>query len=206
MYRQIASAAAITALSLSAGVAASLPQMDAPVTRVGWVRMATSLDGSTTVVTLGSPMTGSIPGAVVEAFRVQHLVPAAVAASGTANLTYEPGRLAVAFVDGETWSFSVGQERTAAHIYVVAGLSHYWGETVSRSSEEVERELMLGGCASGPGCDSCASGGIGVESCTAPCEPGSSCSATCGDGYFACCNCPGSCRCCRGMVSLTRRH
>jgi hypothetical protein len=46
-------AAGIAGFAMCVAVGTSVPQNDAPVTHVGWVRMSTAVDGRTTAVTVG---------------------------------------------------------------------------------------------------------------------------------------------------------
>jgi hypothetical protein len=169
--------------------------------------MVTSLDGLTTAVLLDIDGPGGAPdGLIDQAFRLQHKTPQLRAYDGVATVTFTETALRVDFNDDIGWLFTVeGADRVSTAMLqpymrvLVTGLSHHWGGKIRASAEEVGTLLLSGGCRStdtDPSCDSCEAGGPGVGGCAVECGGDSGCSARCGPDSFACCNCPGGCRCC----------
>jgi hypothetical protein len=196
--------ATVVAAGASVGVSPRSPAQ--PLSWTGSVAMVTSPDGRDTVVSIDEE-TGerSSDGLVERAFRLQHAPGARFEFLGRATVTYDRDRLVVSAGPGLSWVFTVAGRpevaATEAVVYAalsVRGLSHHWGANVQRPASEVAAMLMAGGCMAtdASSCSDCQLGGAGTEGCTIGCEGASSCSADCTDGYFACCNCPGLCRCC----------
>ncbi len=189
--------------------ASQSPLTDGPVMQTEWVRMTSSEDGLTTVITIAVHRPADDVADVIErAFRLQHLQPQHLTFEGPASVTHTLNQLMVDAGDARGWRFPVAgrpvMAGTAPTSYVevpVLGLSQHWGASIHRSHDEVVSALLAGGCALGGGsgtCDSCATGGPGKTSCDADCGDGG-CTAECNAGSYACCNCPGSCHCCPNL-------
>jgi hypothetical protein len=196
--------AAVVAAGASVGVAPQSPAQ--PLTWTGSVAIATSPNGRDTVVSIDEESGERVTDGLVEhAFRLQHASGARFEFLGRATVTYDRDHLVVSAGPDLSWVFTVAGRPevavTESPVYAalsVRGLSHHWGANVHRSPSEVAAMLMAGGCAATDAspCSDCQLGGAGTQGCTIGCEGASSCSASCTDGEFACCNCPGLCRCC----------
>ena len=187
-----------------------------PLTATGQVYMVTSPDGLITAVTLDIGSLDHSPDGIVDhAFRLQHDKVWQAAYEGWATVTYTGTELRVAIDDESGWLYSLGGTTSADTqadprytTSVVFGLSHHWGATVQKPSDQVATALLATGCRmtlSEPGCDTCEAGGLGVDGCAVDCDGGSGCSANCVAGTFACCNCPGGCGCCKNISGRSRR-
>jgi hypothetical protein len=191
----------VVALMAASGAARSVPQgPPLPLTSSGWVEASTSADGSETVVSLDVSTPGvAADGLVDMAFRLQHAGARHVQFAGSGTVTFQRGLLTITRADGPTWAFAIASRTSVLPApYKIVGLSHHWGAAVKLSHPEVAAELLSSGCAEQDslGCAECQLGGPGSSGCTIGCDGDSACSADCTDGYFACCTCPGSCRCC----------
>ncbi len=182
------------------------PLTERPEMQTGWVRMSSSEDGLTTVVTVAAhPPTAEGVDVVERAFRLQHLQPQHLTYEGPASVTHVPNQLMVSVGDGHGWRFPVAGRPVmagsvpASYVEVpVRGLSQHWGASVHRPHDEIVAALLAGGCPLAGGssnCESCQAGGAGAPSCKVQCGD-DGCSAECNAGWSACCNCPGICSCC----------
>jgi hypothetical protein len=180
--------------------AVSLQEADVALVLSGTVNITTDPNGTMTVVSIDVPsVAGTSDGLADHAFRLQHEGMPPLAYQGPARITYKKNRLTVA-VDGVTgWVFSVASRdntlnglATSYPRYAIVGLSHFWGPGVHRAPEQLAIAMSMD-----PGCDTCQSGGGTETGCGITCEGGVECYASCDEGYFACCNCPSSCRCCK---------
>jgi hypothetical protein len=206
-WRVVLGALVICVAVMVVGAWASRSPLTEPfMMQTGWVRMTSSEDGLTTVVTVAAHQPTAEGVDVVErAFRLQHLRPQHLTYEGPASVTHVPNQLMVSVGDGQGWRLPVAGRPvvagTAPANYVevpVLGLSQHWGASIHRSHDEVVSALLAGGCAftGGSGtCYSCATGGSGETGCGVDCGD-TGCSAECRPGSYACCNCPGSCHCC----------
>jgi len=193
------------------GVSSSRPQLaERPLILTGWVRISTSEDGLTTVVTVAPQQPTPDRADVVDrAFRLQHVRPQHLEYEGPATVTHALNQLVVSINDSQGWRFPVagrqvvaGSAPAAYPEIAVLGLSRHWGAGVRLSHDEVVTTLLAGTCDLGAGsgsCDSCATGGGGESSCGVQCGD-NGCSAECAPGQFACCNCPRSCVCCAPRI------
>jgi hypothetical protein len=205
MYRHLVRlVAAVVAAGASLGVS---PQSPAPPQSwTGSVAIGTSPDGRDTVVSIDEQSgEGASDGFVEHAFRLQHAPGARFEFVGRATVSYDRDHLVISAGPDLSWVFTVAGRpeiaTTESSVYAalsVRGLSHHWGANVHRSPNDVATMLMAGGCSATDAspCTDCQLGGPGNQGCTIGCEGASSCSTDCSDGYYACCNCPGLCRCC----------
>ena len=189
------------------GAWASRSQLtEPPVMQTGWVRMTTSEDGLTTVITIAAHQpTADGVDVVDRAFRLQHLQPQHVTYEGPASITHTLNQLMVFVDDAQGWRFPVAGRPViagstpASYVEIpVRGLSQHWGASIHRPHDEVVSALLTGACSAGGGssnCDSCQTGGSGSPGCTVQCGD-DGCSTECNSGWSACCNCPGMCTCC----------
>jgi hypothetical protein len=183
------------------------PQADRPAMQTGWVRLSSSEDGLTTVITVaGRQPTPDGVNVIDRAYRLQHLQPEPLTYEGPASVMHRANQLVVAVDPAHGWRFPVAGKPVIAESaptqYLeipVRGLSQHWGPSIRRSHDEVVPMLLTGVCAAAAGgtgtCDPCATGGSGSDGCDIDCGD-TSCSTECGGGTHACCNCPGSCVCC----------
>jgi hypothetical protein len=180
----------------------------------GWVRLSTSSSGLATVVTVTTRGSAAdTPSTVVAAYRIQHPKPRTLAFEGWAAVQFQSKRLTVLSASGTAWQFVVSDPDAADAFPTadfqrigVVGLSRHWGWQVDGDQYDVASKLLAAVCGTSGaaadmsgGCGSCAWGGPGITLCEANCGPTEGCSAECGPGYYACCNCPSSCSCCRDI-------
>ncbi len=188
-----------------------------PLTATGEVYMVTSPDGLTTAVTLDIGSLDQPPDGIVDhAFRLQHDKVWQAGYEGWATITYTGTDLRIAVDERSGWVFSLdgtpsaGAEPDPGYTtFAVFGLSHHWGATVHKASDEVSTALLATNCGTAlgdPSCDTCEAGGPGVQGCSVDCGGGSGCSANCAAGTFACCNCPGGCGCCPNIPQVPARY
>ncbi len=199
-------------IAVAVGAWAAREQLIEPnVIQTGWVRISSSADGLTTVITVAAHRpTTDFEDVVDRAFRLQHLQPQHLTYEGPASVTHTQNLLTVSVGEGQGWRFPVegrpviaGSSPTNVMEIPVRGLSHHWGASIHRSHDEVVATLLAGVCSgtSGPGqCDSCQDGGPGSASCGVQCGD-DGCSTQCNPGWSACCNCPGICSCCPDRAS-----
>lgn len=208
MIRRVVFMALLATLLAGAGLVSRPVRLaEPPLTLTGDLHMVTSPDGLTTSASIDVGDAKYPPDGLVEhAFRLQHKAEQALAYDGLATITYANASLRLDLDEGAGWVFAVKDtrmslsDRALAYPWIfVIGLSHHWGEKTHLSHDEVAALLLASGCkmAGGdPTCETCEAGGPGAEGCGVECGGGSGCSADCISGAFACCNCPGTCRCC----------
>lgn len=199
------------------GAWASRSQLtERPAMQTGWVRLSTSEDGLTTVVTVAVHQPTADGADVIDrAFRLQHLQPQFLAYEGPAVVTHAPNQLTVAIGDGRGWRFPVAGRPVvagsapASYVEIpVRGLSQHWGASIHRPHDEVVAALLASGCSGASGsatCDPCQNGGPGAPSCGVDCGD-DGCSVECNGGLYACCNCPGSCHCCANQQNAVAKE
>ena len=210
MTRRYVLVAFAVALLAGAGlVGRAIRSDDAPFTIAGDVQMVTSPDGLTTAISIDVGNSKYPPDGIVDhAFRLQHKAAQALAYNGLATISYADGQLILETGDDAGWVFTVEgivtpvNDRILPHAWLtVTGLSHHWGTKIHRSHEDVATLLLGTGCMTldggDPTCENCGAGGPGAEGCGIECEDESGCSVNCSPGSFACCSCPGTCRCCK---------
>jgi hypothetical protein len=182
----------------------------------GWVRLSTSPSGLATVVTVTVRASAAdAPSAVVAAYRVQYRKPRKLDYEGWAVVQFQSKRLTVLSASGITWQFVVSDPDAADAFSTtdlqqigVAGLSRHWGWQIDGDQYDVASKLLAAVCGSSgteadvsEGCGACGAGGPGITNCGAECGATEGCAAECGPGYYACCNCPSSCSCCREAIN-----
>jgi hypothetical protein len=183
----------------------------------GWVRLSTSSSGLATVVTVTArgSAAADAPSAVLAAYRIQYRKPRKLDFEGWAAVQFQSKRLTVLSASGITWQFVVSDPDAADAFSTtelqqigVAGLSRHWGWQIDGDQYDVASKLLAAVCGSSGteadvsgGCGPCAAGGPGITTCEANCSQTQGCSAECGPGYYACCNCPSSCSCCREDIN-----
>lgn len=194
------------------GAWASRSQLtEPPVQQTGWVRISSSEDGLTTVVTVAArPPTADGVDVVERAYRLQHLQPHHLTYEGAASVAHTLNQLTVSVSDGQGWRFPVagrpvvaGSAPASYAEVPVRGLSQHWGASIHRPHDEVVSALLAGACTAGAessNCESCQAGGSGAPSCSVQCGD-DGCSTECNLGWSACCNCPGICSCCPDLQS-----
>jgi len=210
MIRRYVLVALAVALLAGAGlVGRAIRSEDSPFTATGDVQMVTSPDGLTTAVSIDVGDSKYPPDGLVDhAFRLQHKAVQALAYNGLATITYANSQLILETADDAGWVVTVEgtvtpvSDRGLPYAWLtVTGLSHHWGAKVRRSHKEVAALLLATGCMTldegDPSCDDCEAGGPGAEGCSVECEGGTGCLARCSAGAYACCSCPGTCRCCK---------
>jgi hypothetical protein len=175
---------------------------DAALVLTGIVRVATAPDGATTLVSVDVARATELPDGVVDhVFRVQHEPGAIVPVyRGPGTVTSRRTSLTVAGNGTGVWTFVLKGRPSplvtgGPSVYPVVGLSRTWGTAVEQALHDLG--VPPGAVLSDPACDSCAAGGGTETYCSIGCGEEGGCWASCAEGYFACCNCPGSCRCCR---------
>lgn len=201
--------AALAALAL-AGAAALSGQETLQISSAV-VRITTTADGLTALVSVDGTAADTADGKVDYAFVVQSEVPLDMTAfSGRATVMFTKHRLVVRREDGTGWVFTVSGkdpdvfiEAPAELIVPVVGLVHYWGLSSGLSHEALVEQLLVRKCevslldeGEGDRCTDCEAGGHGEQACGVSCET-RDCSADCLDGYFACCKCSTGCGCCK---------
>ena len=177
------------------------------LTLYGQVRVARSLDGLSTAITVDVVSTDRPPDGLVEhAFRVQHKFSGPLAYDGLSTVTFREHSLIISVDDAHGWIFTLDSstpppdQRAPAYTCQLAyGLSHFWGDTVHGAADDIGARLLRRSCTSDdsdPSCENCADGGRGMSTCSITCNESEQCSAKCADGFFACCKCPAECGCC----------
>jgi hypothetical protein len=175
----------------------------------GTVDVSASPDGTMTVVSVDVATEAGLPDGLVDhAFRVQHEATFVALYRGPGQITYRRTSLIVETEAGNGWVFALDDRVprdavvAAYPVYQIVGLSRSWGPAARQTLEDVAQTLA-GRCTeptaplSDPACDHCTAGGGTETYCSITCGGDGGCSANCAQGYVACCNCPGSCRCCR---------
>ena len=190
------------------GAWASRSQLtERPVMQTGWVRMTSSEDGLTTVISVAAHQpTADVADVVEQAYRLQHLQPQHLTYEGPASVTHTVNQLMVSVGDGQGWRFPVAGRPVMAgsapahYLEIpVRGLSQHWGASIHHSHDEVVSALLAGVCSGGSGsgdCEPCSDGGPGVSTCGVECGGDNGCTAECASGFYGCCNCPRQCGCC----------
>jgi hypothetical protein len=166
-----------TALFTSAGVISrSLPAEQEALVLTGYVRVAASPDGSTTLVSIDTDSPGEPPDGLVDhAFRLQHQEPARFDFDGIATISYTQTSLALQPENDIGWVFSLSG--------------------VPENQDEREHPV-----AASPGCCQTPMGGDGCEdtyagACRSEGECHSQMQKSCDIGWFSCSwefdeNCP----------------
>jgi hypothetical protein len=145
------------------------PDHSTLLTLNGPVRVTTSTDGLTVVVTIDAfPSDRALHGLVDHASRVQLKVPQqAVRSGGLATVIYRGRSLVAIALDPERgWVFSLdgpvappGQSATAGYdVLPVGGVSRFWGDHIHRAAQDAAALLLRGACTAGegdPSCDNC---------------------------------------------------
>jgi hypothetical protein len=214
MLRWSVCALFVAVLSLAAagggGVASTVAQGGVFIS--GQLVIESDENSQTTVITVDADSDRRpADGRAEHAFRVQQPTKL-LSFRGFGTLSFQRGTLSVWLspAPGSALAFTVlpaPVEETGADVIPAAGLAHFYGSGVSGTAEDVRALLFAGwrGAVSPDsleGCGSCQEGGSGWTYCEPP-GPSTTCSADCMEGYYACCNAPSECRCCREGTGST---